>query len=409
MDSSIPPEVTPELFIWDKQVRNFEITQDLLERGPHGVWWDFMQDLSKENLKGNWVVNHGMLQTLITAFGYLLHDFTPPDLKKAVVLYDRTAHEREGGAGKSILVDGLNEMRPYFWIDGKRIEGQQRFLMDGYTEDKRLVVFSDIKSSWKLEDYYNYITDGFTVEGKNQSSFVVPKKKAPKICLNTNYTITAVNRSDRRRLFFVPISQFYGVLQDTKQMTPADVHGGWLLDETWTSEDWTAFYVTCIHCIHEYLKNSLVPFDDSVLADRQLLAAAGNDETLLQVLQDFIEEVVKSGGECTKTQVIETFDKEMELEYCKDWKSNWKTRRFKEVAAGLGYQVNPGRDGGRYQRVINGKHEDCYVLVKSIQPGEAPVVSSTKPLEESIEEARNIAFPQKDDGPFAEFLFDEEN
>ena len=42
------------------------------------------------------------------------------------------------------------------------------------------------------------------------------------------------------------------------------------------------------------------------------------------------------------------------LEYCKDWKSNWKTRRFKEVATGLGYQVNPGRDGGRYQRKKRG-------------------------------------------------------
>jgi len=39
-----------------------------------------------------------------------------------------------------------------------------------------------------------------------------------------------------------------------------------------------------------------------------LLASAGNDETLLQILRDFIDEVVKSGGECTKAQVIETLD-----------------------------------------------------------------------------------------------------
>ena len=68
-----------------------------------------------------------------------------------------------------------------------------------------------------------------------------------------------------------------------------------------------------MHCIHEYLINSLVPFKDSALADRKLLDAADNDETLLQILQDFIEEVVRSCGECTKTQVLENFDKEMEL------------------------------------------------------------------------------------------------
>ncbi len=50
---------------------------------------------------------------------------------------------------------------------------------------------------------------------------------------------------------------------------------------------------------------------------------------------------MKSGGESPKTQVLETFDREMELEYCKDWKSNWKKRRYKEVAGGLGYPVYP--------------------------------------------------------------------
>ena len=44
---------------------------------------------------------------------------------------------------------------------------------------------------------------------------------------------------------------------------------------------------------------------------------------------------MKSGGESIKTEALETFDMEMELKYCKDWKSNWKSRRFKEVAAGL--------------------------------------------------------------------------
>ena len=115
-----------------------------------------------------------------------------------------------------------------------------------------MVVFSDILKDWKLEDYYNMISDGFTVEGKGQPAFVIPKQSAPKIAINTNYTIPAVTRSDRRRLHFVPISQFYGVLSDSTGKTPKDVHGGWLLDEySWTGEDWSAFYVTCLHCLHQ--------------------------------------------------------------------------------------------------------------------------------------------------------------
>ena len=69
------------------------------------------------------------------------------------------------------------------------------------------------------------------------------------------------------------------MLSDSTGKTPKDVHGGWLLDEySWTGEDWSAFYVTCLHCLHQYLEEGLVPFDDTVLHDRQLLAAAGHDE-----------------------------------------------------------------------------------------------------------------------------------
>ena len=65
----------------------------------------------------------------MTSYGYLLHDFSPPDQRKAVVLYDRTSGIREGGAGKSILLDGIDKVRPYHWIDGKRLEGEKRFIM----------------------------------------------------------------------------------------------------------------------------------------------------------------------------------------------------------------------------------------------------------------------------------------
>ena len=60
------------------------------------------------------VINHRMKETLTTAYGYLLHDFTPPDLRKAIVIYDRMIAEREGCVGKSILADGTNAVRPYF-------------------------------------------------------------------------------------------------------------------------------------------------------------------------------------------------------------------------------------------------------------------------------------------------------
>lgn len=401
-------QLPKEIFVWQSQVPPFTVMKEILELGPHGVWSEFMQNASKELQKGTWVVNHGMLSTLRTAYGYLLHDYTPPDLRKAVVLYDRTSGIREGGAGKSILCDGINTIRPYHWVDGKRLKNETRFIMEGYTEDKRVVLFSDILQNWNLEDYYNLISDGFTVEGKGKPVFVVPKKFSPKLLINTNYTIPAVSRSDRRRLHFVPISQFYGILSDSQGITPADLHGGYLLDDAWSEEDWTSFYVTCIFCIHEYLQKGLLTFDDSVLADRQLLAAASYDDSLLQVMKDFIDEVIASGGTCRKDQMLQLFETEYEIERWKDYKSNWKTRRFKEIAAGMGYQINPGRANERYQQLINGEMVDFFELVKPVQPVPIdPRQSSTSaPEQEAPKEAEP---PVVKEGRFAGFLFGEEN
>ena len=113
--------------------------------------------------------------------------------------------------------------------------------------------------------------------------------------------------------------QLYGVLNDSQGKTPADVYGGYLHEErNWTSEDWTYFYVTCIHGIQENVDKGLVAFNDHVLHDRQLLAAAGHDETLLQIMQKFIEEVVRSGGVCERDPVMNPYQTNPDLERYSD-------------------------------------------------------------------------------------------
>ena len=49
-----------EIFVWQDKVRNYDINSDLLDLGPHGVWWDFMQNTSSEFVEGTCLVNHGM-------------------------------------------------------------------------------------------------------------------------------------------------------------------------------------------------------------------------------------------------------------------------------------------------------------------------------------------------------------
>ena len=183
--------------------------------------------------------------------------------------------------------------------------------------------------------------------------------------LTTNFTISNSDRSDRRRQFFVPIATFCGSLYDRSGYTPADVHEGYLLDKrTWSDDDWSDFYATCIHCLHEFLTHGLVPFDEIVLADRQLLKTVGGREDLLTDLTVFINEVVQGEGEVSRDQDLDVFlTHEMEN---LGWSDTWKVKTFKKVASGLGYQVNPGRD--RFQKVVNGVTEDWYRIVPAVQP-----------------------------------------
>ena len=91
----------------------------------------------------------------------------------------------------------------------KEKSGDNRFLMSGFTPDKEIVVLSDTRKEFDLESIYNQITDGFTLEDKGVAKLVIPEDRAPKTIITTNYTIDVSARSDRRRLWFVPISTFY--------------------------------------------------------------------------------------------------------------------------------------------------------------------------------------------------------
>ena len=72
---------------------------------------------------------------------------------------------------------------------------------------------------------------GFTLEGKGVPLLIIPEDRAPKTIITTNHTIDVSARSDRRRLWFVLISTYYVEQEELTGKTPADFHGGRLLDK----------------------------------------------------------------------------------------------------------------------------------------------------------------------------------
>ena len=74
--------------------------------------------------------------------------------------------------------------------------------------------------------------------------------------------------------------------------------------------------------------------------------------------QGFIEEVAHRCGGCERDQVMNLYVTNPDLERYSDRSASWKTRRFNEIAAAMGYQVNPGRTGNRWQQKVNGEMKD---------------------------------------------------
>jgi len=391
----------PEIFVWDKQIRPANYSEEDLAEGPHGIWWDFIQNLSQEKRENRWVVNHGMLKTLTTSYGYLLHNFYPPENRRAIVFYDRTTEWKAGGNGKSLIAKSFQHIKPVHFVNMKQEEkGNNRFLMSGFTPDREIVVLSDTTKDFELESLYNHITDGFTVEDKGVAKLVIPEEKAPKLVITTNYTISTTHRSDRRRIWFAPVSTYYGEQEDLTGKTPADFHGGRLLDKkVWDQDQWSAFYSTCVHCLDEYLKNGLVKFEDNVMAERQLLKVCYGDQLLLDEMTKFIQGIASGSGEVSKDDVCRLYEYCPEFERYVGYSSRWKTKTFKDVCVGLGYRVNPDRQNGRWLKTVNGEPKDYYLLVPN--PGEVKEEASAAPVAPP-------APPVVDNGRFSDFLFDPE-
>ena len=172
--------------------------------------------------------------------------------------------------------------------------------MSGFTPDKEIVVLSDTRKEFDLESIYNQITDGFTLEDKGVAKLVIPEDRAPKTIITTNYTIDVSARSDRRRLWFVPINTFYGEQEELTGKTPADFTEDTFSTNTSGMRRWGAFYTTCVHCLDQYLKHGIQKFMDNVLQKRQLLKVVYRNQTILKEITTFIKEVDKNGGEVSK-------------------------------------------------------------------------------------------------------------
>jgi hypothetical protein len=230
-----------------------------------------------------------------TSYGYLIHNYNPPDDAKVVILADveSTAKKAEGRNGKTLAHETLQYYKKMVTIDGRTdlrsaSSDSARFNFSHVTLDTKLVVINDLETERiDLKQFFSQITDDFVVQDKNKSKFVIPKDKKPKMSINTNYILQGSGESYSGRQFIVEFGNYFNRAHK-KKLKPADILGTRIGKDGFDKDDWDAFYAYGFECVQNYLKNGLVEAVNTSYERKKLVSDVegpyGSGETV-----DFLE------------------------------------------------------------------------------------------------------------------------
>lgn len=189
----------------------------------------------------------------ITALGYLMCDYKYATECKAVVIQDHLMTEvgqSHGGAGKSIIGNAIGEIVQQFYIDGKSITKDDKFLLSGINRTTRNIFIDDVKTNFDFEMLFPMITGDMSVNPKGTDKYIIKKKDSPKILLTTNHAINkASNNASRRRIIYMEFSTWYN-----PDHTPVDDFNHQLFDD-WDEEQWNLFDNLMAECVMFYLRS----------------------------------------------------------------------------------------------------------------------------------------------------------
>lgn len=238
---------------WDKERKGY-ISDGKTEE-------DFYQ-LSKFQIAGKYLDEidiHEQKQHLVNkifAFGYMLHRYKDPTKPWAPFAVDEAVLEddvAEGGAGKTIFMDGAKFFCNVHQISGKEDFENDKFLLEGVSEHTDLLFFDDLKRSFDLSFFYQMITGDLTVNTKFMSKIKIPRNLSPKFLFTSNYSLRDQRGSSIRRRVVLGFSDYYHAEnEERKKREPKDDFNRSLFDD-WDDVQWTKFFNFGFQCLQFYL------------------------------------------------------------------------------------------------------------------------------------------------------------
>ncbi len=213
------------------------------------------------------------------AIGYLISTYKNRSNNKAIILNDEVISENpEGGTGKGVFVQGINQIRKTSIIDGKLFDGKKSFPYQTVSLDTKILVFDDVVKNFNFEEKFSLVTEGLTLERKNKDAIKLNVHESPKLIISTNYAIRGEGNSHDRRRYELEIAQYYG-----KDLTPEDEFGRQLFDD-WSLEDYQKFDNYIIYCLQLFLNTGLIKQNAKNIKMRKFIA-----ETAMEFF-DFVKE-----------------------------------------------------------------------------------------------------------------------
>jgi len=261
--------------IWESQIIDFDVYVNR-DFAPIGCdYYEFICKISGDDLER---INYA-----ISLIGYILHSYKDPSKPFAPILAEETDDEAKGGGtGKGIFFQAVSKLIPTVRIDGKNFRPDKTFAFQRVSLGTKMVVIEDCPKNVDFEKYYPTITEGMTVEKKNQDELFLSYAESPKISFTTNYSIASNAEHAKRRQRVLEFAPFF-----SSKFTPIDHFGHKLFDD-WDNDEWQKFYNFLFYCVKYYLNKGVQQVGNSdKLKRKQIKQQFGED--MLDYIDNMIE------------------------------------------------------------------------------------------------------------------------
>jgi hypothetical protein len=155
------------------------------------------------------------------------------------------------------------QSRVYCEINGKDFNFRDKHRYSDASIETQLININDLTRNTTIETFFNDITEGVTIDKKNEKPFGI----LAKIIISTNKTIRIDGDSATDRVMQFEFSDYFNA-----NRSPVSEFGGkWMFSQDWNDDDWQQFDTFMIGCVVEYLKHGIIEAPSINLHRRTLI------------------------------------------------------------------------------------------------------------------------------------------